>query len=258
LAAASLDLSWDGAQDLAGAAWTGRLNGQDGTGGEGLGAGWRGYGVQACPGEISFVPDPVTGSGNVAQFTVLDTSTRANCPGQVFSTYPSASLLSSNMFNNGDDRYISVSTLFPVGFPTIANWFQVAEFYGVPYGGSPPIGLDVRGNRLGLWRDITHGYDNPWSVPMQAGVWERVILHVKFSNVPSVGFVEIWLNGVRQTFNDASRRLHYATMVSGINWSGANGDHLALDQYRAATPALGAVTIYHGPSTVGTTYASTP
>ncbi len=214
------------------------------------------YTLQACPGGVTVVPDPLTGIGNVAKFTVTDTSTPTYCPGQVFSANPSASLLTPRMFNNGDDRFISVSTLFPVGFPSITNWFQFAEFYGAPYGGSPPIGLDVKGNSLGLFRDKTHGYDNPWLAPIKQGTWEKLIVHVKFSDIPTVGFVEIWLNGVRQTFKDGSQRLYYATLVNGINWTGSNSNHLDLDQYRALTPALGSVSIYHGASAVGTTYAS--
>jgi hypothetical protein len=211
--------------------------------------------VQDCPGGVSVVPNPVAGGGMAAKFTVSDANTKYNCS-NVYSANPAASILTSGMFQNGDDRYIGFSTLFPTGFPTITSWFQFAELYGPPYSGSPPIGFDVSGNSLGLWRGLNHNYDNPWRAPIQPNVWERIVAHVKFSTDPSVGFIEITLNGVQQKFSNGSTRLYYQTLVPGTNWDGKTPNHLDLDQYRGSSPALGTVSIYHSNAEVGMTYAS--
>jgi hypothetical protein len=212
--------------------------------------------VQDCPGSIKVVPNPA-GSGNVAQFSVSDQDIHANCPLLQSGTSPNAFLISPQLFHNGDDMYISFSEYFPVGFPSTATWFQVAELYGQPYGGSPPLGVYVVGNNLVLGRDVTHGYDAPWKAPIQQGVWQNIVLHVKFSPDPTVGFVEIWDNGVQQTFTDGTQRLMMDTLIAGINWNSPNGTNaLFLDQYRSGSASMGTVTEYAGPTKVGMTYAS--
>jgi hypothetical protein len=210
----------------------------------------------ACPAGVTMDPYTSFLGHQSAKFTVTDTSNSTYCPGNVFTHNPAASLLTPAMFGNGDDRYISFGTMFPVGFPKITNWFQFGEIFGPPYGGSPTMGFDVRGNSLGLWRDGTHHYDNPWHAPITYGSWEYLTLHVKFSTNPSIGFVEIWLNGVQQHFIDGSTRLHYTTLLPGDNWNGYSRNVLYLDQYRGAAPLLGSRSIYHADTKVGTTLAS--
>lgn len=213
--------------------------------------------VQQCPGAISVVGSPAAPGARAVALSVSDNDTESACPNHVFTPNPAAGLIGPSMFHDGDDAYIGFSTLFPTGFPFIPHWFQFAEIYGKPYGGSPPLGLDVVGNRFGLWRDATHGYDNPWSVPLQTNAWQDLVLHVKFSADPTVGFVEIWLNGVQQTFGNGQQRLYMATLVPGINWSGAGGaDYLDLDQYRSKLDAFGRVTIYHAAARIGDSFAA--
>jgi hypothetical protein len=191
-----------------------------------------------------------------AKFTVTDTSNLTYCPGHVFTHSPASSLVTPQLFGNGDDKYIGFGTMMPVGFPSITNWFQFAEVYGPPYGGSPTIGFDIKGNKLGLWRDGTHRFDNPWSAPISYGNWEYIQAHIKFSTNPSVGFIEIWLNGVQQHFTNGSTRLYYATLLQGDNWNGSSKNDLDLDQYRQMSPLLGTQSIYHADTKVGTTLAS--
>jgi hypothetical protein len=78
---------------------------------------------------------------------------------------------------------------------------------------------------------------------------------VKFSTDPSVGFVELWLNGVPQKFTNGSTRLYYDTLVPNVNWNGSTPNRLQLNQYRGPY-ALGTVTLYHAAAKVGSTYAS--
>jgi hypothetical protein len=214
---------------------------------------------QSCPGGVATVTSPVRSGRYAAKFTVSDSSTNANCP-LVPTSDPRAQLVGPPMFTEGSDDYIGFSTYFPANFPTISSgWMQIAEIYGPPYGGSPSIGIDVTGNRLTLDRDPTHIWDTIWISPSEIpkGVgWENFVLHVKFSTDPSVGFVELWLNGVRQAFTNGAQRIYYDTLVPGVNWNGGSPNRLYLNQYRSATPLLGTVTLYHDAARVGSSYAS--
>lgn len=210
----------------------------------------------SCPGGVSLTSNPTYGGQPSAAFTVNDNFTMSSCPGHVFTPNPASSLLSPGLFTNGTDAYVSFATMFPVGFPRITNWFQFAEFDGPPYGGSPTVGFDVSGTNLGLWRDATHHFDNPWHAPIQYGKWENIVAHVKFSTNPQVGFVEIWLNGVQQHFTNGSTRLYYDTMLFGDNWDGHSSNFLNLNQYRGLFPSLGSVTIYHAAAKAGSSLAA--
>jgi hypothetical protein len=213
--------------------------------------------LEQCPGDISQTASPAPAGAHAVALAVSDNDTESACPGRVFTPNPAASLIGPTMFHNGDDAWMGFSVYFPASFPTIPTWFQFAEVYGHPYGGSPPIGLDIEGNRMGLWRDATHNMDNPWGTPVVTGAWQDFVLHVKFSPDPSVGFVELWLNGIQQSFADGSTRLYYSTLVPGNNWDGGSGgDYLDIDQYRSHLDHLGTVTVYDSEMAIGTSYSA--
>ncbi|HXV05798.1 MAG TPA: polysaccharide lyase [Solirubrobacterales bacterium] len=214
---------------------------------------------QSCSEGVTVVNSPVRSGQYAAKFTVTDTSTSEYCP-LVPTSSPRAQLVGPQMFTEGSDDYIGFSTFFPADFPTISSgWMQVAEIYGPPFGGSPSIGIDVVGNRLALQRDPTHNWDTIWTSPTEISkgtAWEDIVLHVKFSTDPSVGFVELWLNGAQQTFKNGARRIYYDTLVPGVNWDGSSPNRVYLNQYRSSSPPRGAVTLYHDAARVGTSYAS--
>ena len=213
--------------------------------------------VEQCPGAVSVVGSPAPAGVHAVGLTVNNNDTMSACPNHVFSANPAAAVDSPGLFHAGDDRYIGFSTFLPANFPYIPHWFQLAEIYGPPFAGSPPIGIDIEGSRLGLWNDHSTGYANPWSVPVQTNTWLDLVLHVKFSSDPTVGFVEIWLGGVQQTFSNGQQRLYMATLVPGINWTGGNGANtLDLDQYRSILDPFGPVTIYHAAAAVGDSFAA--
>jgi hypothetical protein len=214
---------------------------------------------QSCPDGVTVVNNPVREGNYAAKFTVDDTSTKANCPA-VPTEDPRAQVISPRLFGEGDDCYIAFSTYFPSEFPTISKgWMQVAEIYGPPFGGSPSIGIGVEGDRLVLHRGPTNNWEAVWKegsdIPKGTG-WEDIVLHVKFSTDPTVGFVEVWHNGVKQTLGNGSQRMYYDTLIPGINWDGSTPNRLILNQYRGLSPALGPITLYHDAARVGTTYDS--
>ena len=208
---------------------------------------------QSCPGQPQIVTSPSRAGRYAAAFTVTDRSTIQYCP-DVAVTNPNAHLNSPALFAPGDERYVGASFFFPAGFPQPPSWFQVFEIYGPPFGGSPTMEIDVEGDRLTFARDETHGYDMPWrSSTAIGGRWEDVVLHVKMSTDPSVGFVELWHNGVRQTFDDGSKTLRYNTIVPSVNGGGPN--RIEAGQYRSKV-AMGTVTTYMDEVRIGPTYES--
>lgn len=213
---------------------------------------------QSCPTGVTIVSSPVRKGTKSAKFTVADGDTKSKCS-NVPTDDPRAQLVSDGLFKENDDYYIGFSVFFPTDFPTPTDWFQIAEIYGPPFGGSPSMGIDMVGNRIGLARDETHGYDTPWVMTRDVAkgtAWEDIILHIKFSPNPTVGFVEIWHNGVKQTFKDGSQKLFYATLANGINWSPGGTNSIFINQYRSRDSKLGTVTIYHDEVYVGKTYES--
>jgi hypothetical protein len=56
-----------------------------------------------------------------------------------------------------------------------------------------------------------------WSGPVKRGQWRDIQMHVKWSGSDSIGFIELWVDGVRQTFDDGQERRYIRTMYPGID-----------------------------------------
>jgi hypothetical protein len=223
--------------------------------------------VQSCPGAISVVSDPLRASGKSAKFTVTNNDTHTNCAGSP-NQNPRAQLVSKPLFKNGDDQYIGFSTFFPSGFPANvpSNFLQVAEIYGAPFAGGPPLGIDVLGDKMMFAScyfaadGTTLIYNRPWisKTPNHIGTaWENITLHVKFSPDKTVGYVEIWQNGAKQTFIDGTQRYYMATLMPGISWNGSTATNsLYMNSYRHLDVIPDTITLYHDDVKVGSTFAS--
>jgi hypothetical protein len=215
--------------------------------------------IQACPGGVTVVTSPVRHGMYAARFAVADDDTNARCLA-VPTENPRAQLVGPfGLFQAGDDVYIGFSTFFPADFPTVpaGSWLQLHEDYGPPYNGSPTMEVDVYGDRLGMEANENDGiYHRIWTAgeDIHRGTqWEDIVLHVKWSTDPAVGFIELWYDGVPQTFADGETREHVATLVPSIN---GLFDTVYMNQYRKAGVDLGTVVLYHDDIRVGRTYAS--
>jgi hypothetical protein len=216
------------------------------------------------PGHVFPTLDPLGSGREVLEYAINNGD--QPYPGAL----PRGDVESPKMFFPGDDWYISIPTLIPSGFPTINNqyFFQVAEIYGPPYGGSPTVGLDLESdsagrNHLKLDLDAAHS-GTPWVGPALDGRWHTLTLHVHFAT-DSSGFVQLWYDGVLQTFNGRANnvtftsnntQINYATLVSGVNWDGRDGNFVNIDSYRARNGYPGTVTLFHGAPAIGGTLAS--
>jgi hypothetical protein len=206
-------------------------------------------------GHVQVVADPLGSGQKVLQFAINDSDRPYSG-----ATNPRGDVESPHMFHPGNDVFVSIPVLVPTAVPSAsAGWFQVAEVYGQPYGGSPTMGIDLSAdssglNHIVLARDVTHN-DQPWVGPALDGKWHTVILHVHFAT-DNTGFVQIWYDGTQQKFTDGTTQLNYITLQSGINWDGTDGNFLNINEYRQAGAFPGTVTIYHGAPAVGTTLSA--
>lgn len=98
----------------------------------------------------------------------------------------------------GDERWYEMSVKFDENFrnPRVssAGWFIVMQWFGY---GAPALALQVsESNTLEFGGDgVPRRYHRPIG-EVRPGEWVDYILHVKFSKIPSVGFVEAWADGV--------------------------------------------------------------
>lgn len=209
---------------------------------------------------VSVVPDPLGSRQNVLKFSVAN----GDLP-YAGDVDPRADVETAPTLKPGDNDYIAVRVLVPTSMPAVNTntaWFQLAEVYGKPYGGSPPIGLDLSDfhengvNHFMMNQDANHGYARAWTGPAaNDGKWHTIIYHVNFET-NNTGSVQIYFDGQLQTLTNGTTTLHEATLDPGVNWDGKDGNFLDIQSYRSPGSLPGTVTTYEAAPKIGTTLAS--
>jgi hypothetical protein len=157
--------------------------------------------------------------------------------------------------NTGDEKWFQWSIKFDQQYPTthsVSSWAVVSQFHNESLTGSPPIDWagDLTGQRQGLRitpqtsPGVLNGFPRIlWTTPYDKGNWHTIRLHIKFHTDPTIGFVELWWDGIRQTFtggpNIGSNRTYIQTLVPG-----GGGTYFKQGYYRQATN-IGTGVIYH-------------
>ncbi|MGQ0839741.1 polysaccharide lyase [Actinokineospora sp.] len=113
----------------------------------------------------------------------------------------------------GDERWYEFSLKFDSTFKNpVGDWFIVAQWHSSS--GSPPIAVSV--DRDGNLEVSGNRPDNNYSRnigPVVRGQWVDYVVHVKFSNSASTGFVEVHQNGALAVPKFSTR-----TMASDSNY----------------------------------------
>jgi hypothetical protein len=83
--------------------------------------------------------------------------------------------------------------------------------------GGPAIGMTIKYGRLTLRseRYLTEYGNAAWSGPKMStllGSWHSFVLHVQFSKDAATGYLEVWLDGVRQTMSNGQPRIYFPTV----------------------------------------------
>jgi hypothetical protein len=151
--------------------------------------------VQAAPGAIAEVPEPLGGHGRVLAMTVDDGDVYPITPTE----NPRAQLASPANIEPGDELWWSTEFLLPDSFPSnVPGWVTVMEGpYGPPYGETPPWHIEVHEDRIQWSRNGTYGFDVPWETQLVKSRWITVMVHERFARD---GFIEMWIDGKQVTF----------------------------------------------------------
>jgi hypothetical protein len=128
---------------------------------------------------------------------------------------------------------------FPEDFPTsIPGWWNIAEFYGEPFAGSPTIEIDLRGNGVGWHTNSEGGNKDVWRSPYKPGTKETALLHIQPNQV------EVWHNG----------EIAAVATIKTVGAANATGpQHCYIQNYRQKGMFPQAIDIFHWPLAVGTT-----
>lgn len=105
----------------------------------------------------------------------------------------------------GDERWYQFSLNFDKNFPTPQGTYMVVMQWH-PVKGPPPLAVEVDGSDNLIVRNANVGETSEVIGKIKRGSWTDYVLHVKFSDDPKIGFVEVSENG--------------ATKVSKTPWRG--------------------------------------
>lgn len=161
----------------------------------------------------------------------------------------------------GSERWYSLPIMVPVGFTFASDtkwlvWTQWKGLYGADgYSASPVVNMEIkRGNfRFGGTRTNAGLVPNDGTLgAIVPGTWTHFVVGIKFSTDPTVGWVEVWRDGVQ-----VIARMPLATMDTHNGAGDANADPIYLKQgiYRDTAWAV-QHDLYYGPVKVATTRAA--
>lgn len=141
---------------------------------------------------------------------------------------------------------VSMPNVTPGGFP-VFQW----KSYGANILQNYPLLLSYSGSSLILSKYNTDGTHNDLCVmPLAHDTWASVVLCVKISRNASIGYVEFYWNGVKQTLLTGGTRVYHRTL-DGDNvdpkWGAYNGNiqpynvSVYLNSMKIATDLAGAL-----------------
>ena len=111
---------------------------------------------------------------------------------------------------------------FPQDHPESVGWGVTNQFWGSS-GASPPLAWSV-GERDNYWSLLVHQQSQPgvylqqfpiFETPLDAGTWHNVTMQIRWSTSDDVGWIKLWLNGIRQPFSDGADTFHIRTLIPG-------------------------------------------
>lgn len=168
---------------------------------------------------------------------------------------PRSQVGKNDLFADGSERWMGHSTYFPSDFPTIGrdHWLIFSSYgFRAPYNGSAPGKFRVKSgtsDSIEYGRDERYGHDAIWEGKIKKGDWNDLVVHIKFSTDPAVGYVEIYSDGSLQTLKNGKTRFYYATLKPDQTGAGSWN----VSQYRSKG-AASEITLHQDEVKVGTSY----
>lgn len=216
--------------------------------------------IQAEPGRITETPDAAMPYG----FAYADEIRNGDDPGgygersEVGEGNPTRRGLEDRLFNEGQDRWIAFPFILGADFPiNTKEWYVLMQIKQLGGLGTPilSMGSDERGDGgLALFNSDTNhessGNIVRWDGKMKIGQLTKIVLHVKFSPDPSVGFVELYgdLDGSGVKLLMGKTYMSTMKVLAGVTVA----DHARIGQYRDSTPKSGTSHVDYGRYAVAT------
>lgn len=115
---------------------------------------------------------------------------------------------------DGDEIYIGWTS--KIYMPSTLKTDALFQWKSYPTEGSlqnHPFMVRTKNGNLELQHfDDDHVASVPWSTPLSTSTWLKFVIRMKVSRDASVGFIEFWYNGVKQTLSNGSQRLYCRTL----------------------------------------------
>lgn len=95
------------------------------------------------------------------------------------------------------------------------RWCAVFQIHGYRVNGGTPFVFRAVGDGnlyLQYCPNEGGGCSHIWNTPLVTGQWNRFVVHAKTARSEDTGFIELWYNGVQQTFNDGWGLTHPASL----------------------------------------------
>ena len=156
--------------------------------------------------------------------------------------------VSGPTFEEGEDLYVRDAIYVPDETMLQGYWQIIQQLHEEDWDGSPGIAVFLGSDpafRIGsgdsdvtYWESDTITYDR----------WYDLVYRVKLSQDPEVGFVEVWLDGERQTLDNGQQRMYGQTIQTGSTY-------LKAGIYRSRSHT-GTSIIYHDHILVGRSLGS--
>jgi hypothetical protein len=197
--------------------------------------------VQSLKGRATVLAsDPFEGS-RAARFEVRDGDVEPD-------TGSERSEVSGPTFNEGEDLFIRDAIRVPANATFEGPWQIIQQLHEEDWSGSPGMAVFLNSEpalRLGAG----DGSPTFWTSPkLENDRWYELIYRVNLSQDPSTGFVEVWLDGAKQSLENSETRVYGQTIQ-------ATETYLKAGIYRSKS-STGTSIVEHDSIVVGTSYAA--
>jgi hypothetical protein len=206
-------------------------------------------GLERFPGTIDVASDPLGRYGRVYRYHIWDLATgKERCESR------------GTRRPDGSNLRLTRGGTYTIGWramwnplPTPAGrWVALFQMhaYGQPGMGAPLVLRTLGDGRLYLQNDVHGSNQHIWHTTLRKNTWQTFVLRVFLDPSPSRGWVELWYNGVRQTFYNGQQRFYCATHED----EAGTYNRLKWGIYRTG-PVSGDGFAYMSRARIGTTYA---
>jgi hypothetical protein len=203
-------------------------------------------GVECTKGTVTVDSDPMYGP--VWKFFFPDGDTRCEVRGSKgYDIQPGAEI------------YVGWRVKYEVALGTLRYVFQMKGYPPPALQANHPIVFATEQNNLVLINYDLHDQRHTiWQTPITRGAWQSVVVHMKMALDPTVGFIELWYDGAKQTFAGGMDRIPANTFDAGrtlVKWGIYRGGQGPGDCYEyLSRPRIG--TTYQDVAPEGTTTAA--